>query len=306
MKILFFGLGQPTDYILIKLLENRFDLCGLVVDKSNNFEVQNLKEIAQTNKVPIYEIDSTKDQSFIERVKNEIQPDVILVAAFDMLLPKALYSTAKITAINMHSSYLPYYRGANPFFWAIANGEEFTGVTVHFLNERFDEGDIIAQAKVEIKDDDTMGTVFFRQKENAWGILQPILDQIAKTGQPPKGKKQPKGEFPKSPRTNKDDLYIKWTWPTKKILDRIRSLNPFSPAYAYFRDELVGIYQAESIAAVGDGPPGTVIALKDQGPVVKTANGALLIKVVMVGWRYVESGADFIARERVGLNEVFE
>jgi len=303
MKILLFGITDFCTNILDKLIRDKYEVCGIICNQSNNIDIQEMKQIATMAKIPVFECNKVKDPAFIDKVKQACQPDVICVFTFDQLIPRALYSLAKVAAINLHPSLLPLYRGCHPYFWPIANGEKETGLTFHYLAEEFDTGDIVAQEKMKIEPLETSGMLIERQKILSWQMLRPILDGIKNTGQAPKATVQAAGDFIKAPKVGLKDYFIDWHWPNKKILDRIRALNPFSAAFTIYKGLNVGIYQAEPVALASLARPGTIIDLVPQGPIVKTSDGALLLKVMLAGRKYLLSGADFVKYEKVSLND---
>jgi len=305
LRILFFGMGDFSTVILEHLLAARYNVAGIVFNQSNNPEIQKMKLLAHQHQIRFWETDNLNSGELFTELSESERPDLILVANFNFLLPPKLYSLARIAAINLHPSYLPYYRGNFPFFWTIFNGEKFTGVTYHHISAGFDEGDIIAQEKVEIRPEDTMGMVVTRQKVLAWKILQPLLEQIAATGQPPKAVPQPAGDFPKAPKLKLQDTVIDWRWSSEKIIDQIRGLNPYNPALTVFRGQTIGLYQATATKHVSDQAPGTIIGLDAAGPVVKTGNSALRLEIIYYLGKYLRRGGDFIDLERVSLNERF-
>ncbi|MBI5400431.1 methionyl-tRNA formyltransferase [Candidatus Saganbacteria bacterium] len=304
MKVLLFGVSEFATELLLKFLNSPYQVCGLVFNRSNNFDIQDMKGLAHSRQIPFWEVESLADSAELAPIK-QLEPDVILVATFDQKLPRAFYSLAKIAALNLHPSLLPYYRGYHPYFWPIANGEKKTGLTFHFLTDSFDAGDVIAQVEVPILAEDTAGTVIHKQKLAAWPLLEPLLKQMAATGESPQGRPQPAGEYPKSPKMKPEDLFIRWPGPTQKIIDLVRALNPHSPAYTIFRGELLGVYQVAAWPDNSHDAPGAIIKITAEGPVVKTADGALLLKVVLAGKRYLLSGADFVRRENAKTGERF-
>ncbi|MFH1577396.1 MAG: methionyl-tRNA formyltransferase [Candidatus Margulisiibacteriota bacterium] len=305
MRILLFSVTEIGASVLAFLLGEKHQVCGLVFNCSNNFDIQEMKELAKPYKIPFWESNDLSDPKLIAAVKNTIKPDLILIASFDQLAPKSLYSLAGLAAINIHPSYLPDYRGFHPYFWPLANGEKQSGVSFHYLSEKFDQGDVIAQKKVVIEPGDTAGIIIDKQKKVALKILKNMLAEIERTGQKPKAVPQPAGNFVKAPKIKQRDFFIDWRWPTAKIIDRIRALNPHSPAFTFFRGELVGIYQARPAQTSTKAAAGAIIALEASGPVVKTGDGAVVLVVVLAGKRYLLSGNDFIANEKVKVAEKF-
>ncbi|MFH1361050.1 MAG: methionyl-tRNA formyltransferase [bacterium] len=305
MKILLFGITDFCTNILDKLVQAKYDVCGLVVNASNNIDVQEMKTLAQAAKIRCFEPAKVKDPVFIAEIKKSCQPDVILVFTYDQLIPAQLYSLAKIAAINMHPSALPKYRGCHPYFWPIANGEKYTALTYHYLTDQFDTGDIIAQETIAIEPSDTSGIVIEKQKQLSWEMLRSILLEIAKTQKAPAATPQPTGDFIGAPRVKLPDYFVDWAWPNKKILDRIRALNPFSAAFTIYKGVHLGVYQVEVVETTAQALPGTIIELREMGPVVKTRDGALLLRIIVVGRKYLLSGDEFIKREGVKVNENF-
>lgn len=304
MKVLLFGITEICTEIFGKLLAHNIDVCGLVVNHSNNFDIQEMKGLARIRKTPVLEVARLHEPHFIDRVK-ELKPDLIVVATYDQLIPKQVYSLARLAAINIHPSYLPEYRGFHPYFWPIANGESHTGISLHYLSEEFDKGDIISQTRINISDEDTAGTVIDKQKKVAWDLLLSMIKEMTKTRKAPKAKAQPEGKFISAPKLKIDDFLINWRKPTRQIVDLVRALNPHSPAYANFRGEVIGIYQVSPVDHLSKKEPGTIVGFSNNVPVVKTGDGALALQVVTVGRKYLLTGKEFSRREKVREGETF-
>ncbi len=109
-----------------------------------------VRDIAKKNKIPLYELEKI-DEKFINIIK-EINPDLILSIYYRKIFPKELIKIPKLGCVNIHPSFLPYYRGPIPTFWALLNGESECGVTIHYIDEGIDTGPIIDQEKISIKD----------------------------------------------------------------------------------------------------------------------------------------------------------
>lgn len=118
--------------------------------ESTNVDV---KKLSKKYKIPIWYSDDINSEEFIQKIK-KIQPDLIISAAYPQIFSKKLLSIPKQGAINFHPSLLPKFRGAHPHYWTIVKGEKESGLTAHFMTERIDEGDIIAQIKFPIEDYD--------------------------------------------------------------------------------------------------------------------------------------------------------
>jgi methionyl-tRNA formyltransferase len=304
MRILFFGITQLAVKALRQLIADNKKPVAVVVSSTNNNDIYNVRLICKDNNIPVYAFEDINCQEFLSIVKNELKPDLILTYTFSQKLSDELINSAT-WAINMHPALLPNYRGANPYFWTIANGETKTGITFHFLNNRFDEGDIITQAEIPIFDRDTCGIIMNKQEKLGSSMLEEIFDMlenniIVRTP-------QPQGDFPKAPKVNLKETFIQWDWPVKKIINRIRALNPFNGALVQYRHQLVGIYEATSTSYVYDPDKdnGTIITLTPEGPMVKCSDGSLIIRICVVGKKYLLSGTDFIEHEKIKEGERF-
>lgn len=165
---------------------------------------------------------------------NPIPTDIIIVSGYPKLIPQRIINHPEIGIINIHQSLLPAYRGRHPLNWAIINGEKYTGITIHHINEKFDAGNIIFQEKVAIEEDDTIMDVYNKTVEVGEKLLKKTL-RIADKREF-KGYKQNEiisSYFP--PRTQKDGK-INWHESAVKIRNMIRALiYPYPGAYFYYR-----------------------------------------------------------------------
>jgi methionyl-tRNA formyltransferase len=305
MRILFFGVTELGTYILRNILAiSDYEVCGSVFSRANSVDILDMKSIAKRRQIDFCETSNPRDSAFVSWAEDK-KPDVMVIATFPYFIPKMVYSLSKSGAMNIHPSFLPEYRGYHPYFWPIANGEKQTGVTLHHLSERLDEGDIIDQEKIEILSEDTAGTILQKQKPIAWKLVGKALATTCQTGKVPAGQPQPVGEFVMAPKIKADDMVIKWFWPTHKVVNRVRALNPHCEAYAYFRGEFVCLYQVSAYPTEKIAGPGTIVELSERGPVVQTGDGAVVLEVVKFSRNYLLTGRDFQKREIIQLGEVF-
>lgn len=302
MRILFFGITQFGTSGLRKLIERGTPPVGLVVAPFFSQDIENMKLIAREHQIPVFAPTSPNAPDVIESFRL-LKPDVIVTYTYHKRLGADLLGLAK-HVYNMHPSLLPYYRGNNPYFWTVANGESETGVTFHVLSDRFDEGDIILQERVPIHTHDTCGMVINRQEPLAAEMLDQLLKMVESDTPVPRTP-QPSGSFKLAPKPTIQDHFIHWSWPTQKILDRIRAVNPFSGAYAQYKQDVLAIYDAQTIPFDSAEPAGTVAMLTPEGPLIKTGDGGIVLKIVMVGKKYLLTGNDFIEHENVILGDTF-
>ncbi len=155
MRVVFMGTPEFAVEVLRRLVEDEWDVVAAYTqpDKPKNRGMKLIptpvKEYALTKNIPVYQPLSCRDEAVLDEIR-ELEPDVIVVAAYGKLLPKALLEIPKTAIINVHSSVLPQYRGAAPINWAILNGDAETGVTIQYMVEELDAGDILLVKRTAI------------------------------------------------------------------------------------------------------------------------------------------------------------
>ncbi len=138
-----------------------------------------VKRVARAYQIPVYEPGDVNDPKFLDTLRS-LSPDLIVSVSPPQIFREALINLPRLGCINVHSSLLPKYRGVLPTFWAMANSETETGVTVHFINKRIDEGNIILQEKVTIDPEDTLHSLIRKCKQVGADLLLQVIDQFEK------------------------------------------------------------------------------------------------------------------------------
>jgi len=302
VRIVYFGITQFAVKGLKKLIQLNASPVALITIPAQTQDTDIMNAICKEQNIPVYSFDNINNPQFISILKNELQPDLIIVYTFHQKLSKEIYEVAKY-AINMHPSFLPSYKGNNPYFWPIANGEAETGVTFHHINDNFDSGDIISQQKVSIAPEDTCGMVISKLEASSTYLLELIINML-NSGEDLPRIPQVLGQYPLAPKPQLKDYFIDWHWNNKKIVDRVRALNPYTGAYAQFRNSVLAIYQVQASGYSSIGKPGAIVAFSPDGPLVKTGDGAILLKTLAVGKKYLLSGNDFMEYEKVKIGDI--
>src|SRR5574344_1185537 len=141
------------------LLSQGFNIVGAFGDKKASPTYNSFKSFVLSRGVKFIEYDDLEDATLITKIR-AMEIDLAVVCSFNQKIPQVFLNSIKDGVINVHPSLLPDYKGGNPYSRVIANGESQTGVTLHFMDEGFDEGEIICQKAVSIDKKDTMGTIF--------------------------------------------------------------------------------------------------------------------------------------------------
>ncbi len=238
--------------------------------------------------LPVIEVEELDDPSFYEQLK-ALDADLFVVVAFRVLPPKLLGLPTK-GSINLHASLLPKYRGAAPIHWAIINGENKTGCTIFFLDEKVDTGQIIKQKETEIGPDETTGDVYNRLKKMGGKLLAEAVDEIDRETY--KLRPQDHGKATPAPKLFTDDCKIDFNQPAQKVHNKIRGLSPFPTAWALLDDQKFNIYRSTL------GPDKKVDAgrleMHDGNLLVGCKTGTLFLKEVQLENKRRMDGRDFM------------
>jgi methionyl-tRNA formyltransferase len=251
-----------------------------------------VKREALSLKIPLLEIDSFKDDQV--RQIGDLNPDLLVVASFGLIIPKWFLGIPTIGAINIHPSLLPRYRGPSPIQWAIRNGERETGVTIMKMNERMDAGDILRQETIQIGEADDSETLSDQLSMRAAEILPDVLENARRNGVSA-GIPQHDDEATYTPMITKEMGKIDWHMSSTEIVRQVRALVPWPTAYGFLDGRTLKIFKAcpGSEAPVSKEVPGTVLAVSIQGIEIAAGEGSLVLKEVQLENRKRMAAADF-------------
>ena len=163
MRIVFFGTPDFALPSLDILNKCKHEIVAVVTapdkerGRGRKISFTPIKEYAVANNIKCLQPEKMKDDLFIESLK-ELKADLFVIVAFK-ILPRSVFTIPKFGSFNLHGSLLPKYRGAAPIHWAIINGDNKTGVTTFFLEDKVDTGNIILQSEMPIEDEDNLGTI---------------------------------------------------------------------------------------------------------------------------------------------------
>ncbi len=169
----FFG---PKDFIVHSALFSIYKFSDWL--SSGPDRCHSIKKAAKLFDIPALQVPDVNDRGFIRLLKNRFNPDLVVSVSFSQVLRKDFLNVPSLGCINLHSGLLPKYRGMLPTFWAMANNEKQTGVTVHFINEKIDQGEIILQYMVPIEGHDTLNTLIKKNKEAGLAALLDAIERI--------------------------------------------------------------------------------------------------------------------------------
>lgn len=203
----------------------------------------------------------------------ELQPELIVTAAFGQLLPESVLNLPRLGCINVHASLLPEYRGGAPIHQAVMDGKSHTGVTIMYMVKRLDAGDIISQVEVAIEDTDNTGTLFDKLSVAGRELLKETLPSIIEES----NSRTPQDESQVSYARNisREQERINWTQSATVVWNQVRGLNPWPGAYTTFDGQTVKVWNAQPVEGNASAQPGEIIR-HDKEFVVQTGNGEAL------------------------------
>lgn len=289
------AVSKNTDLKLIFTKEDKRNARG------NKIIYSPVKQFGLDNDIEVIQPKRMKDEEVIDKIK-EVNPDLIVVVAYGKILPKEIIDIPKYGIINVHSSLLPKYRGASPIHSAILNGDKESGVSIMYIEEGLDSGDVILKETCEITEDDTLGTLHDRLKELGAIGLEKALKLIE--AEEVKAEKQDDSKATFVKPITKEQAKIDWNNTKEVIFNQIRGLNPFPGAYTHNeKNENIKIYKSEKLEKEYVGENGTVVEMTKKGPVVKVANGALRLLEIKFEGKKLQSGADIVNGRKMAVGE---
>ncbi|MGW8825810.1 methionyl-tRNA formyltransferase [Paenibacillus lautus] len=254
-----------------------------------------VKEAALRHGIPVLQPQRLRNPEAVAELA-EYKPDLIVTAAYGQILPKSVLDMPALGCLNVHGSLLPAYRGGAPIQRSIINGESVTGITLMYMAEGLDTGDMIARTEVPIEDDDTAGTMFEKLSQAGAELLRRELPRLVKGKVEAEPQDDSKATY--APNLTRDDEKIDWSRTSREIYDQIRGLVPYSGGFTLWNGEVFKIWAAAKPDSAqkpsGDAQPGTVLELHETGIVVKTGDGTLTLLTVQPSGKKAMDAAQFV------------
>lgn len=255
------------------------------IDPNENVWFGSVSAVCRDLRIPCVCPDDPSLPEWLERIR-AAKPDIIFSFYYRSMIKTAILSIPKLSAYNLHGSYLPQYRGRCPINWVIVNGEKFTGVTLHEMVEKPDAGAIVAQVKVEIAFDDTAQTLFKKLELAADSLLAETLPHMLAGDI----KKMPmdlsKGSYYSGRKP--EDGRICWSRTASEIYNLIRAVTrPYPGAFGYIHDEKITFWWAVPVPGINL-EPGR-IAFHENTVLIGTGDGPLRPEEIEVRGRVLKN-----------------
>jgi len=300
MRIIFIGTGEigvPALEALVKSPEH--EVLAVVtqpdrpVGRQLKLAASPIKDLAFRLHLQIYQPEKIGSATSVAQLKY-LRPDVIVVAAYGQILPQAVLELPRKGCLNVHASLLPKYRGASPIHAAIAAGEKESGVTIMYMDEGLDTGDILLQEPVVLRRRETTETLHDRLAKIGADALMKALTLVAENRAPRAKQENAKATLTKKLR--KEDGHIKWDRSQREIDAHIRAMTPWPSAYAWIPQEkdqkMLKIFTT-ILSNRAKGKPGEILRVDKHGVLVAAGKGGLLLREVQLEGKKRMHAAEF-------------
>ena len=284
LKIIFMGTPEFAVGILDAIYQRDYNIVGVITaadkpaGRGQKIKYSAVKEYALEKGLNLLQPTNLKDETFLAELKS-LGANLQVVVAFRML-PEAVWKMPELGTFNLHASLLPQYRGAAPINWAVINGEQRTGVTTFFIDEKIDTGAMILKAETEIGTNETAGELHDRLMELGKDTVVKTLGLI-EAGNVETTTQPLEGDIKTAYKLNKDNCKIDWSRPGIEIYNQIRGLSPYPAAWTFIKDGTqewnVKVYEASFVNDVHENAYGS-ISIENKEIKVFTVDGFLVLK----------------------------
>jgi len=279
MRIVFMGTPDFAVPSLKALVESGKTVVGVFTqpDKPKNrgmkLQPTPVKEYALTQNIPVFQPAKLRDGEALAIMK-ELAPDLVVVAAYGKILPVDILELPKLGCINVHSSLLPKYRGAAPINWAILNSEDETGVTIMYMAEGLDTGDMIASESTPISLEENAEELFDRLAEMGAGLLVRVVEQFeaGTVNAVPQDEKL----SCYAPMLSKELSNIDWNRTARQIHDQVRGLYPWPSAITEMDGVRCKILKTAVCGEATNKAPGAFVQADKRGMKIACYGGEVL------------------------------
>tara|TARA_Y100001954_G_scaffold239051_1_gene310616 strand:+ start:3206 stop:4096 length:891 start_codon:yes stop_codon:yes gene_type:complete len=281
MKILFIGCVDFSYYALKMLINNQFDIVGLVTKSKSNFnsDFKDLSTLAKNNNIPVFYY-KTKNEDEMYNFIELNKPEIIYCFGWSHILKKKIIEFPQYGVVGFHPAKLPFNRGRHPIVWAIALGLTETASTFFFIDEGTDTGKIISQEKIPIYEIDDAHKLYKRIINQALIQIKKFTYDLINQNGKIKSKKQnlKKGNYWRKRGAN--DGRIDFRMNSKSIYNLIRALSkPYVGAHIEYKNKEVKIWSSEVVDNNDENiEPGKILKINKRGILVKTSDSSILLK----------------------------
>ncbi len=297
VRIVFMGTPELAECVLKAQLDAGFNIVAAVTQpdkpkgRGGKMAMSPVKELCLERNIPVLQPERAKSDEFFEEL-SAFKPDVITVAAYGKILPKRVLELPAYGCINVHTSLLPKYRGAAPIQWPILNGDKETGVTIMYMDEGCDTGDIITQAKLPIEPFDTGETLHDKVAALGAKLLVETLPSVID------------GTAVRTPQDHSESTYVgmmdrelgklDFSRPAAELERYVRGLYPWPGTFMYIDGKLIKIKKAFVKPEDSKEAPGTVLKSDGMTLDIACADGILAVTELQPEGKKAMAAKDYL------------
>lgn len=300
MKIVFMGTPDFAVPSLRELCESRFEIPLVITQpdrksgRGKKVKFSPVKEFALEKNINVFQPEDINSEES-KKIISEVNPDVIIVVAYGMILKEDILNIPRAT-INVHASILPKYRGASPINAAILNGDEVSGVTIMEVEKGLDSGDILAVEEINIGDLNSE-ELTVKLSELGGELLVKVMRDFDNYYNNRKPQNHSLATY--TGKITKDMGIIDWNKKSRQIVNQIRGLTPWPSAYTFYKGEQLKLYNALSVDKSKEGKPGEILEVNKEGILIRTGDGAILVKELQMPGKRKMTISDYLAGNKL-------
>ncbi len=299
-RIVFMGTPEFAVPVLDALMQTPHEIVGVFTrpdqpaGRGKKLLASPVKQLAESLGLPVLQPKTFRRLDAVAQLR-DLAPDLVVVAAYGLILPPEVLTIPSLGCVNTHASLLPRHRGAAPIMAAILAGDKETGITLMQMDAGLDTGPILTQRAIPIDDEDTTGTLTGKLARVAAGLVYDSLPMILRGELDPEPQDETRATVFKT--VTKEQGLIDWTMPADEIARRVRAFNPWPSAFTYWDGTLLKILRAKPAATTGSAEPGRVVKRLD-GVAVGTGKGLLLLQNVQFAGKRAMDAEEFVRGQR--------
>lgn len=279
-KIIFMGTPDFSVPVLKRIIDEGYDVIAVVtqpdrpVGRKKVLTPPPVKVEAEKHGIPVYQPEKIREKEELEKII-ALNADLVVTAAFGQILPNELLDAPKYGCINVHASLLPELRGGAPIHFSILQGKEKTGITIMYMAEKLDAGDILTQAEVTIEEEDNVGTLHDKLSKVGSDLLAETLPKLINEELQAIKQDDAKASF--APNIKRSEEKIDWSKSGEDIYNHVRGLNPWPVAYTTLDGSIIKIWQVKKLEAGKQALPGTIVEVQNDGFIVSAGNETAIL-----------------------------
>lgn len=297
LKIIFAGTPEFAATALDRLIEKQFNVVAVYsqpdrpAGRGRKLTASPVKQRAQAADIPVYQPKTLRDTAAQEELRS-LNADLMIVAAYGLLLPQAVLDIPRLGCINIHASLLPRWRGAAPIQRAILAGDFETGITLMQMDAGLDTGAMLVKQSLPIETSDTAQSLHDKLAELGADMLVNALPKLESGSLEATAQNEELATY--AAKLNKSEALIDWQQSADQIDRQVRAFNPWPVAQTQLNDKTLRIWKAQVLDETSTAAPGSVIRCNKQGIDVATGAGVLRLLVVQLPGGKAQEVASFV------------